>query len=159
MEKQYSHIHSVSVLKTQIKFFLATEDFQDNTPFTFPVVNGVVMFGTVESASDMLQDLEVGHLLDGFNLDHGVTVNSIMISLERFKLGEINMLHDKNHYQLLPKINGYKWCGYDHANAMHYFTKKIGGEYATCYLTNEDVEDRENLTTMLDKNLSRKLEK
>ncbi len=49
------------------------------------------------------------------------------------------MLHNKQLYMDLPKVNGYNWAFYD--DGFHCFTKKVQGEWQSSYVKEEDIED------------------
>lgn len=61
------------------------------------------------------------------------------------------MKHDKHFYIAMPQINGFKWAFYD--NGLHCFSKQVGNMYASCYLTENDIEN--NFAFMLSNELTR----
>lgn len=68
------------------------------------------------------------------------------------------MKHDKYYYKGLPRINGFRWVGYD--EGFHMFTKAVPvglyTQWKTCFLTEEDVNDIGQLTFMLEGDYTRK---
>ena len=67
------------------------------------------------------------------------------------------MIHSKQFYKYLPKINGYKWVFFD--NGLHFFTKEVnGGYYKTIRLTEEDISEIEQFRFMLEYDYSRSQE-
>lgn len=64
------------------------------------------------------------------------------------------MIHSKQFYKDLPKINEYKWVLFD--NGLHFFQKETeGGYYKTIRLTEEDISDIEQFRFMLEYDYSR----
>ena len=64
------------------------------------------------------------------------------------------MIHSKQFYKDLPKINGYKWVIFD--NGLHFFQKETkGGYYKTIRLTEEDISDIDQFRFMLEYDYSR----
>ena len=64
------------------------------------------------------------------------------------------MIHSKQFYKDLPKINEYKWVIFD--NGLHFFQKVVkGGYYKTIRLTEEDISEIEQFRFMLEYDYSR----
>ena len=64
------------------------------------------------------------------------------------------MIHSKQFYKDLPKINEYKWVIFD--NGLHFFQKVVkGGYYKTIRLTEEDISEIEQFWFMLEYDYSR----
>jgi len=74
-------------------------------------------------------------------------------------MGIFIMIQDKKFYQELPKINGYKWVGFD--DGFHIFTKVVFmgigtlPQWYTCKLTEDDISDTTSMEYMLNNNLTR----
>lgn len=64
------------------------------------------------------------------------------------------MIHSKQFYKDLPKINEYQWVLFD--NGLHFFQKVVqGGYYKTIRLTEEDISEIEQFRFMLEYDYSR----
>ncbi len=63
------------------------------------------------------------------------------------------MIHPKQFYKDLPKINEYKWVLFD--KGLHFFQKTIKGYYKTIRLTEEDISEIEQFRFMLEYDYSR----
>ena len=63
------------------------------------------------------------------------------------------MIHSKQFYKDLPKINEYKWVLFD--NGLHFFQKAFKGGYKTIRLTEEDIGEIEQFRFMLEYDYSR----
>ena len=82
-----------------------------------------------------------------------LTYIGVLEEVVQYKRAKQAMKYNKQHYKDLPKINGFKWYGFD--QGYHLFTKQLPEGFANIKLLESDLDDPLNLELMLSKGITR----